>query len=89
MKILIAKDYEIHGFYVVEKNIESITISEFEKRAKDIDKEYHPVRYIFLEDNEQNILALYRSNKITLNKLEPEILEKKVKDGITSKKSKR
>jgi len=69
MNIGYAVDYQIHEYKIVEHNIEDIDIIEFEKRAKDIIKEYHPVRYVFLEDNENTLLALFNNNKITVNRL--------------------
>jgi len=69
MNIGYAIDYQIHEYQIIEHNLEDIDILEFEKRAREIDKEYHPVRYVFLEDKEHNIIAMFRNNKVTVNKI--------------------
>ena len=63
-----ATEYRQNDYHTVESEIQDITQDEFMAKAKEITKEYHPVRYIYLE-NETDILVIYRNKKITVNKL--------------------
>ena len=64
-----ATDYHTNDYRIIEKEISKITKKEFEKRCKEITKEYHPVRFIYLEDDKKGLVAFYRDKKITVNKL--------------------
>jgi len=67
MNIGYAKLYEIHQYCIVEQVEETITDDEFILLAKDIEKEYHPVRFVYLEDDKEILLKIYRNGKITFN----------------------
>ena len=67
--LIYATNFHQNDYRIIESEILKITLKEFEKRCKEIMKEYHPVKFIILEDNIKGIVALYRSNKIVLNKI--------------------
>jgi metallophosphoesterase superfamily enzyme len=69
---------------MIDSEISKITKKEFEKRCKEIMKEYHPVRFIILEDDKKGIVALYRNKKIMINK----IWKEKKKNAIQRSKNK-
>lgn len=64
-----ATAYRQNDYRIVEQEIDKITLKQFEKRAKEISKENHPVRFVYLEDDKKGIVALYRDGKISLNKI--------------------
>lgn len=66
-KIGYAEDYRQNIYHVIEK-LDDITEDDFIKKAKEIEKEYHPTRFIYLE-NDKEILAIFRNNRLTLNKI--------------------
>ena len=67
--LIYATDFHQNDYRVIEKEIKKITLKEFEKRCKEIYKEYHPVKFIILEDDEKGIVALFRNKKIRINKI--------------------
>ena len=53
----------------VEKEIQKMTELQFIKRAKEIIKSNHPVRFVYLEHDKKGIVALYRDKQVIINKI--------------------
>ena len=68
-KIICAIDFRLHDYRIIEDEIEKITEKQFINKCKEIVKEYHPVRFILLENSEQGIVAVYRNKKIVMNNI--------------------
>jgi len=76
-KIIYAADYHLNDYRIIEDEIEKISMKEFEKKCKEIYKEYHPVRFVILESDDKGIVAVYRNKRLTFNLLWKTKKEKK------------
>jgi len=67
--IIYASDYHQNDYRVVESKIVKITLKQFIDKCIAITKEYHPVRFIVLEDDDKGIVAMYHGKQLTINKI--------------------
>jgi hypothetical protein len=76
-----AVDYKCNEYRVIDK-FDIITKKDFIKQAKAIAKEFHPVRFIYLEKDDKTV-ALYRNRKLSYD---IEWNKPKVKNDTKNKK---
>ncbi len=77
-----AVGFHCNNYRIVEKEITKITHAQFIKRAKEIIKENHPVRFVYLEHDKKGIVALYKDKELSYNKIW------KIKNDVKTKKTK-
>jgi hypothetical protein len=67
--LIYAADHTENDYRVIETEINKITLKEFVDKCKLITKEYHPVRFIVLEDDDKGIVAMYNGKQLTINRI--------------------